>query len=113
MIALRANSTAILRVHFADGIAEDLQRMGADLQNRVPLHWNPDDRRTRGVPFPDLRQAPRRSGWEQRAGTTEQGRKLTETLSSSDLPDNKKFPYLTSNFGKPEEVIARIACRQR
>lgn len=47
-------------------------------------------------------------GGMQHAGTTEQGRKLTETLSSSDLADNKKFLYLTSNFGKPEETIAPI-----
>lgn len=42
------------------------------------------------------------------AGMTEQGRKLTETLSSTDIADNKKFLYLTSNFGKPEEAIAPI-----
>jgi hypothetical protein len=41
------------------------------------------------------------------AGTTEQGRKLTEALSG-DLADNQKFLYITSNFGKPEEAIAPI-----
>jgi hypothetical protein len=46
-------------------------------------------------------------GGMQHAGTTEQGRKLTEALSS-DMPDNKKFLYITSNFGKPEETLAPI-----
>jgi hypothetical protein len=46
-------------------------------------------------------------GGMQHAGTTEQGRKLTEALSS-DLADNKKFLYLTTNFSKPEEAIAPI-----
>jgi hypothetical protein len=46
-------------------------------------------------------------GGMQHAGTTEQGRKLTETLSS-DLADNKKFLYITTNFGRPEEAIAPI-----
>lgn len=47
-------------------------------------------------------------GGMQQAGTTNQGRKLTVTLSSSEIPDNKKFLYITSNFGKPEEAIAPI-----
>lgn len=47
-------------------------------------------------------------GGMQHAGSTEQGRKLVEALSSTDMPDNKKFLYLTSNFGKPEEAIAPI-----
>jgi hypothetical protein len=47
-------------------------------------------------------------GGMQHAGTTEQGRKLTEALSS-DMADNKKFLYITSNFGsKPEETLAPI-----
>jgi hypothetical protein len=41
------------------------------------------------------------------AGRTEEGRKLVEALSG-DMPDNKKFLYITSNFGKPEEAIAPI-----
>ena len=47
-------------------------------------------------------------GGMQQAGATEQGRKLTETLSSSDIPDNKKFLYITTNFGKPDEALAPI-----
>ena len=46
-------------------------------------------------------------GGMQQAGTTEEGRKLTEVLSG-DMPDNKKFLYITSNFGKPEDAIAPI-----
>jgi len=46
-------------------------------------------------------------GATQKAGTTEEGRKLVEALSG-DMPDNKKFLYITSNFGKPEEAIAPI-----
>ncbi len=41
------------------------------------------------------------------AGTTEQGRKLTEALSS-DMADNKKFLYITTNFGSTETAIAPI-----
>jgi hypothetical protein len=47
-------------------------------------------------------------GGMQHAGTTEQGRKLTETLSNADLADNKKFLYITTNFGKPGEALAPI-----
>jgi len=46
-------------------------------------------------------------GGAQKAGPTEQGQKLCETLSS-DMPDNKKFLYLTSNFGKIEDVLAPV-----
>ena len=46
-------------------------------------------------------------GGMQHAGTTEQGRKLTEALSS-DMADNKKFLYITANFGKPGEALAPI-----
>ena len=46
-------------------------------------------------------------GATQKAGATEEGRKLVEALSG-DMPDNKKFLYITSNFGKPEEAIAPI-----
>jgi len=45
-------------------------------------------------------------GGAQIAGLTEQGRTLTSTLSSNEIPDNKKFLYLTSTFGaNPEEAI--------
>jgi hypothetical protein len=47
-------------------------------------------------------------GGMQHAGTTEQGRKLTETLSSAEIADNKKFLYITTNFGKPGEALAPI-----
>ncbi|HVN26976.1 MAG TPA: hypothetical protein VMT64_00740 [Candidatus Binataceae bacterium] len=47
-------------------------------------------------------------GGSPKAGATEEGRKLTETLSSTDIPDNRKFLYITSNFGKPEEAIAPL-----
>jgi hypothetical protein len=46
-------------------------------------------------------------GATQHAGRTEEGRKLVEALSG-DMPDNKKFLYITSNFGSPEEAIAPI-----
>jgi hypothetical protein len=47
-------------------------------------------------------------GGMQHAGPTEEGRKLTQTLSSSEIPDNKKFLYITTNFGRPEEALAPI-----
>jgi len=47
-------------------------------------------------------------GGTERAGRTEEGRKLVETLSSTEIPDNKKFLYITSNFGKPEDAIAPL-----
>ncbi len=46
-------------------------------------------------------------GGMQHAGPTEQGRKLTEALSG-DMADNKKFLYITTNFGKPGEALAPI-----
>jgi hypothetical protein len=47
-------------------------------------------------------------GGVQQAKITEQGRKLTETLSSADLADNKKFLYLTSTFDRPEDAVAPL-----
>jgi len=47
-------------------------------------------------------------GGTQQAGSTEQGRKLTQALSGTELTDPKKFLYITQNFGKPEEAIAPI-----
>ncbi len=47
-------------------------------------------------------------GGMQHAGPTEQGRKLTEALSGTELADNKKFLYITTNFGKPDEALAPI-----
>jgi len=47
-------------------------------------------------------------GGTQRAGNTERGRKLTQTLSGTEKTDPQKFLYITSNFGKPEEAIAPL-----
>src|SRR5579871_2847771 len=47
-------------------------------------------------------------GGTQRAGNTDRGRKLTQTLSGTEKTDPEKFLYITSNFGKPEEAIAPL-----
>jgi|HubBroStandDraft_1064217.scaffolds.fasta_scaffold30906_2 hypothetical protein len=42
-------------------------------------------------------------GGEERAGATEEGRKLTALLGSTEIPDNEKFLRLTSNRSNPED----------
>jgi len=42
-------------------------------------------------------------GGEERAGATEEGRKFTALLGSTEIRDNEKFLRLTSNRSKPDE----------
>jgi hypothetical protein len=47
-------------------------------------------------------------GGEQRAATTEEGRKFCDYLSDPKIPDNEKLLSFTKRVGKPEEAIKPI-----
>jgi len=47
-------------------------------------------------------------GGEQRATTTEEGRKFCAYLGDPNIPDNEKLLKITGNLGKPEDAIKPI-----
>jgi hypothetical protein len=47
-------------------------------------------------------------GGQPRAGQSEEGRKFTAMLASTEISDNQKLLRLTSTLGKPEDAIAPI-----